>query len=218
MTLIFAFPLYWMLNTSLKMGQELVSDTPAFWPLYGLHWGNYVKAFTQVPLFKQLILQLGTGILAAYGFARGQFKFKNLFFLIVLGALMIPQQVTFVPMYILIANLDWIDTYAGLVFPASVSAYLIFMLRQNFMSVDQSYLDAGRIDGLGILGTIRHILVPMCRSSVATVAFVGVMDGWNNYFWPKILSKSESSRVISVGLVPWEIIISFCPTKTGRNG
>ena len=144
---------------------------------------------------------MGTGILAAYGFARGNFPLKNTLFILVLGALMIPHQVTFVPIYILVANLGWIDTFAGLVLPTSVSAYLIFMLRQNFMSVDQSYLDAGKIDGLGIIGTLRHILIPMCRSSVATVAFVTVMDGWNNYFWPKILSKTEQTRPISVGLV-----------------
>jgi ABC-type glycerol-3-phosphate transport system permease component len=161
----------------------------------------------------QLFLQLTTGILAAYGFARGKFPFKNTLFVLVLGALMIPHQVTFVPLYILIANLDWIDTYAGLVLPGAVSAYFIFMMRQNFMSVDQSYLDAGMMDGLGIIGTIRHVLVPMCRSSIVTVAFITIIDGWNNYFWPKIISKTDATRLLSVGLVQlrdsWEQSLSY---------
>ena len=68
------------------------------------------------------------------------------------------------------------------------------------MSVDQSYLDAGRVDGLGILGTIRYVLIPMCKASVVTVSLVSFINGWNNYFWPKILSKSPETRLISVGL------------------
>lgn len=210
--LAMAFPLYWMFITSLKTDLEMYEVVPTIWPASGLHWENYLTALTRVPLLKytlntvvmtfwQLFLQLTTGILAAYGFARGRFKFRNTLFVLVLGALMIPQQVTFVPIYVMIANLDWIDTMAGLVFPGAVSAYMIFMLRQNFMSVDQSYLDAGRVDGLGIIGTLRHVLVPMCRSSIVTVALVTIMDGWNNYFWPKIISKTDATRVLSVGLV-----------------
>lgn len=223
-TLTFAFPLYWMINTSMKSHAEMTSVIPTWLPIEGLHWENYAAAFAKVPLLRymlntiyvtalQLILQLGTGVLAAYGFARGNFPCKNLLFTLVLGALMIPQQVTFIPMYILISKLDWVDTFAGLVLPASVSAYMIFMLRQNFMSVDQSYLDAGRLDGLGIVGTIRHILVPMCRSSIATVTFVTLMDGWNNYFWPKILVKSDGIRPIALGLAylknTWDANIRF---------
>lgn len=210
-TVIFAFPLYWMINTSLKASSEMVSVIPAFWPQTGLHWENFQVAVTRIPMFRymfntvyvtvlQLVLQLSIGVLAAYGFARGNFPGKNFLFMVVLGSMMIPAQVTFIPLYVLIANLDWVDTFAGLVMPSAISAYMIFMLRQNFMSVDQSYLDAGRLDGLGIFGTIRHVLVPMCRSSVATVAFVTVMDGWNNYFWPKILARSDSTRTIAIGL------------------
>ena len=210
-TLIFAFPLYWMINTSLKGHSEMVSVFPSFWPQTGLHWENYAEVFDLIPMFRymfntiyvtllQLALQLTVGVLAAYGFSRGKFPCKNFLFMLVLGSMMIPHQVTFVPLYVLVANLDWVDTYAGLVIPSAVSAYMIFMLRQNFMSVDQSYLDAGRLDGLGIFGTIRHVLIPMCRASVATVAFVTVMDGWNNYFWPKILARSDSTRTVAIGL------------------
>ena len=211
-TVILAFPLYWMLITSLKSGEELLSPTPAFWPTTGLHFENYYIAVTRVPIFQYMFntllvtiahmgLQIVFGVFAAYGFAKGRFRCRNLLFVLVLGALMIPQQVTFVPLYILIANLNMIDTFAGLILPGAVSAYLIFMLRQNFMAVDQSYLDAGKMDGLGIIGTIRHIMIPMCRASVITVGLVSLIDGWNNYFWPKIISKTDMTRVLAVGLV-----------------
>ena len=210
-TLIMVFPLYWMLITSLKSGSEVLTLTPTFWP-ESLQWSNYVFAWNSIDFlrfmfntlyvtFWNLLIQTVVGVLAAYGFARGRFPGKNLLFLLVLSALMIPSQVTLIPIYVMIANLGWVDTFAGLILPGTVSAYMIFMLRNNFMSVDQSYLDAGRVDGLGILGTIWYVLIPMCRASVITTSLVSFINGWNNYFWPKILSKSDETRLISVALV-----------------
>ena len=209
-TLVMIFPLYWMLITSLKTESEIVTMVPTFWPKE-LIFSNYVDAWTAVPFlryiwntlyvtFWQMLIQTVVGVLAAYGFARGRFPGKNVLFLIVLSAMMIPSQVTFIPLYVLIAKLNWVDTLSGLILPETVSAYMIFMLRQNIMTVDQSYLDAGRVDGLGILGTIRYVLIPMCKASEVTVSLVSFINGWNNYFWPKILSKSPETRLISVGL------------------
>lgn len=211
-TLVFSFPLYWMLITSLKSGPELIAPVPTIWPANGMQFENYYTAMTRLPLlrymlntvvvtFGQMLLQLVTGVLAAYGFSRGTFRGRNALFVIVLGALMIPHQVTFVPLYTLISSLNLIDTFAGLILPSAVSAYLIFMLRQNFMAIDQSYLDAGKVDGLGIFGTIWYVLLPMSRASVITVVLISLIDGWNNYFWPKIISKGDATRVLAVGLV-----------------
>lgn len=210
-TLVMVFPLYWMLVTSLKTEAEVLTLTPTFWP-ESLQWSNYAVAWNSIDFlrfmfntlyvtFWNMLIQTVVGVLAAYGFARGRFPGKNLLFLLVLSALMIPSQVTFIPIYVMIANLGWVDTFAGLILPGTVSAYMIFMLRNNFMSVDQSYLDAGRVDGLGILGTIWYVLIPMCKASVVTTALVSFINGWNNYFWPKILSKSDETRLISVALV-----------------
>nr|WP_325302084.1 carbohydrate ABC transporter permease [uncultured Dysosmobacter sp.] len=210
-TLIMVFPLYWMIVTSLKAESEIVTLVPTFWPKE-LQFSNYVEAWNSVPFLRfmfntvwvtlwQMLIQTVVGVLAAYGFSRGNFPGKNVLFLLVLSALMIPSQVTFIPLYVLIAKLNWVDTFAGLILPGTVSAYMIFMLRQNFLSVDQSYLDAGRVDGLGIIGTIRHVLVPMCKASVVTTSLVSFINGWNNYFWPKILCKSDDTRLLSVALV-----------------
>lgn len=209
-TLIMMFPLYWMFVTALKSGTEVVNVVPTFWPKE-LQWSNFRDAWVAVDFPRyiwntlfvtgcNMLVQTVVGVLAAYGFARGDFPGKNALFLIVLSALMIPAQLVFAPIYVMIANLDLVDTIAGIVLPNTVSAYMIFMLRQNFMSVDQSYLDAGKVDGLGILGTIWHILIPMCKASVITTSLVSFINGWNNYFWPKILSKSEETRLISVAV------------------
>lgn len=210
-TVVMAFPVYWMLNTALKDSSELLSTTPVLWP-NSFHFENFVTAWNSIPFLKyiwntlyvtvwRVFLEVVLGVLAAYGFARGSFKGKNILFVILLGALMIPDQVTFIPLYIMISRLGWIDTYSGLILPGAVSAYFIFMMRQNFMSVDQSYLDAGKMDGLGIIGTIRYVLIPMCRSSLITVTLISFINGWNSYFWPKLLAKSDHTRVITTGLV-----------------
>ena len=146
-----------------------------------------------------LISEILTGILGAYGFSIGKFKGQNVLFLIVLGALMIPIQVTFIPIYIMFAKWGLTNTFLGLILPNTVSPYYIFMLRQTFLSVDNSYIEAARVDGMGRLGVIFKILVPMCKSTIVTITLVTFTTGWNSYFWPKIIAKDQP-RVLTVGL------------------
>lgn len=209
-TLVMVFPVYWMFLTSVKSSEEVLGMSAGFFPK-SFHPENYLTAWkesnflrvicnTAVMTLGQMCFQLVIGVLAAYGFARGRFKGRNVLFVVVLSAMMIPEQVTFIPIYVLIAHLDLIDTFKGLILPGIVSPYMIYMLRQNFMAVDQSYMDAAKVDGLGIIGTIYHVLLPMCRPAVITVLLISMINGWNNYFWPKIISKSDSTMVIAVAL------------------
>ena len=209
-TLVMVFPLYWMLATSVKSAQEVQLVIPTLFP-HSFHPENYLNVLTRANFLKYywntivmtagiLVLQVGTGTLAAYGFACGKFKGRDILFYIVLGALMIPLQVTFIPIYIMCANWGLADTFLGLILPESVSAYYIFMMRNSFMAIDQSYIDAGMIDGLGRFGTIRHVLVPMSKATIFTVTLVTFSNGWNAYFWPKIIAKNEVRRVLTVGL------------------
>ena len=208
--LVMVFPLYWMVATSLKNAEEVQRVIPTLFP-HTLHPENYLNVLTRANFLKYywntivmtagiLLLQIGTGTLAAYGFSCGKFKGRDILFYVVLGALMIHLQVTFIPIYIMCANWHLTDTFLGLILPESVSAYYIFMLRNTFMSIDQSYIDAGRIDGLGSMGIIWHVLVPMSKASLFTVALVTFSNGWNAYFWPKIIAKNEVRRVLTVGL------------------
>ena len=204
-TLIMLFPIYWMIISSFKTSTELLSPVPTLWPQQFI-WQNYPNVLNRAPFLRYLVNTLVTtlcimageltiGVMAAYGFSKGEFKGKNVLFMLVLGALMVPIQVTFVPIYVLIARLNSIDTYLGIILPNLISAYFIFMLRQNFMAVDNSYIEAGRVDGMGRIGTIFHVLCPMCKPTLITVSIISFINGWNSYFWPKMVS-----RTIAVGV------------------
>ena len=146
------------------------------------------------------IIQVITGVMAAYAFSKGQFAGRDLLFTLILGALMVPMQVTFIPTYIMVSRFGWMNTYIGLVLPEAVSAYFIFMLRQNFKAVDESYLDAARVDGMGRAGMIRNVLVPMCKPTVITVTVIAFINGWNSYFWPKMVTTDNAYRTVSIAL------------------
>ena len=204
------FPIYWMVISSLKTSDELLRAVPTLWPNRFI-WDNYPNVLKKAPFDRYLlntlvttvIMMLGEltiGVMAAYGFSKGEFKGKNLLFMLVLGALMVPIQVTFVPIYVTISRLNAIDTWRGVVLPNMVSAYFIFMLRQNFMAVDNSYIEAGKIDGMGRFGTIIHVLCPMCKPTLITISIISFINGWNSYFWPKMVTQSEASRTIAVGV------------------
>lgn len=209
-TLVMLFPIYWMIISSFKTSTELLAPVPTLWPSNFI-WENYPNVLNRAPFVRYLINTLITtiaimcgeltiGVLAAYGFSKGNFRGKEVMFVLVLGALMVPIQVTFVPIYVMLARLNSIDTYLGVILPNLVSAYFIFMLRQNFMAVDNSYIEAGKVDGMGRFGTIIHVLCPMCKPTLITVSIISFINGWNSYFWPKMVTKTEASRTIAVGV------------------
>ena len=210
MVLLMLFPIYWMIISSFKTSDELLAAVPTLWPKEFI-WSNYPDVLKKAPFDKYLINTLITtlvimvgeltvGVMAAYGFSKGKFVGREFLFMLVLGALMVPIQVTFVPIYVFIARLSMIDTYWGIILPNLVSAYFVFMLRQNFMAVDNSYIEAGKVDGMGRFGTIFHVLCPMCKPTLITVSIISFINGWNSYFWPKMISKTEASRTIAVGV------------------
>jgi ABC-type sugar transport system, permease component len=211
LTIIMLFPMYWMIVSSLKSSEELLLAVPTLWPEKVL-FENYVNVMNRAPfglyffntLVSTFLIMAGElifGISAAYGFSKGQFKGKNVLFLFVLGALMVPIQVTFVPIYVMVARLGWLNTFAGIVVPNLVSGYFIFMLRQTFLTVDDSYLDAGRVDGMGRIRSIIHVLMPMCAPTIITVSIITFINGWNSYFWPRMVAPLETRRTLAVGIV-----------------
>jgi len=221
-TLVMLFPVYWMIVTSFKTSDELLQAVPTLWPKVFV-WANYPNALQMAPFgryfFNTIVMTAGimaiqmlVGILAAYGFSKGKFKFKNILFIIVLGALMIPIQVTFVPIYVMMARLNWINTFNALIIPEAVSAYNIFMLRQAFMSVDNSYCEAAKVDGMGRLGVIFRILTPMCKPIVITMGLLTFINGWNAYFWPKMVTSRPEMRTIALGV--YELKRSFAGLET----
>lgn len=210
-TVIMVFPVYWMVVTSFKSGDVLLTKELDLLP-DTLSLANYIEACNRVPLFLYIwntiivtavimMLKIGTGVLAAYGFARGKFFGRDALFYVILGAMMVPHQVIFVPVYVMCSRLGWVDTIAGLALPSAVAPHFIFMLRQSFKSVDDSYIDAGKIDGLGTLGTIVKVMAPMCKATLITAFLNTFIGSWNSYFWPKIITQTDKVRTITVGLV-----------------
>lgn len=208
--IVMVFPLFWMLSTALKTEEEVMSATLVFWPRQ-MQFQNFSFVLNKVPFMRymlntavvtlmQMASELLLGILAAYAFSKGKFYGKHLLFLIVLGAMMIPLQVTFIPLYVVLANAGLMNTYWGVWIAGAVSSYTIFLLRQSFMTVDNSYLEAARVDGMDKLGALFNILVPMCKPTVITVALTAFMGGWNNYFWPKIIINDQLMYVLTVGV------------------
>ena len=207
---VMMFPLYWMLISAFKSQDELLRAMPTLWP-EEFRWENFSDVLKMVPMVRyigntliitvfHMVFQLLSGIFAAYGFSRGCFKGKDALFILVLGALMIPDQVTFLPIYVMISKAGLVNTYSSMIIPSMCSAYFIFMLRQAFMSVDDSYLEAARMDGVGRTGVIFRILVPMCRPTVITTALITFINGWNSYFWPKIMTTNQSHRTVALGV------------------
>ena len=221
-TLIVIFPIFWMIISSLKSSDELLRPVPTLWP-ERFQWHNYADALKMAPFGKYfyntivmtagiMLLQLSIGAFAAYGFAKGNFPGREALFIVVLGALMIPIQVTFVPIYVMVAKLKWINTFAGLIVPNAASAYLIFMLRQTFKAVDDSFMEAARLEGLGRIGIIFKILVPMCKPTVMTVSIITFIDSWNAYFWPKMVTTTAARRTIAQGV--YELKRSYAGLET----
>ena len=209
-TVIMIFPLFWMLSTSLKTEAEVMGSQLVFWP-EKMQLENFTYVIEKVPFFRymlntavvtamQMASELLLGIMAAYAFSKGKFHGKHLLFLLVLGAMMIPLQVTFIPLYVMVAQAGMMSTYWGVWIAGCVSSYTIFLLRQAFMTVDNSYLEAAHVDGMGKFATLFRIMVPMCKPTVITVALTAFMGGWNNYFWPKVIVKEQNMYLLTVGI------------------
>ena len=208
--LVMVFPLYWMIITSFKTTDEVLLTVPTFYPKT-FTLDAYAQVLSHYPVVHYLvntlivtlgilIIQVSTSILAAYGFSKGDFPGKNTVFVFVLGAMMIPIQVTFIPIYVMISKNGLLNSYMGLILPEAASAYSIFLLRQSFLAVDNSYLEAAEVDGMGRLRSIFSVLVPMCRPTVITMTILAVINGGNAYFWPKMITTTDKVRTIALGI------------------
>ena len=209
-TIIIAFPIYWMVVTSLKDSKELLAAIPTLFPKE-FHLENYIEVLqtSDMPLYFRntalmtvgiVVLQMITCTLAAYGFAAGRFKGKKFFFGLILCAMMLPQQVTFIPIYIAFAKLGLTNTFLSLIIPETTSTFSIYLIYTSFNSVNKDLVDMGRSDGLSRLQMIWYIYLPICRPVFITAVILSFINSWNSYFWPRIIANDRAHRVLSVGL------------------
>ncbi len=204
--LVVLFPIAWMISTSLKAPNQ-VKQFPPIWIPNPLVWENYVRAVTIFPvpfwtfLWNSVFLSLANVIgsvasctIVAFAFARLRFRGSRILFLLVLSTMMLPPQVTMIPLFILFSKLGWINTYKPLIVPQFfANAYYVFLLRQFFTTIPREMDDAARIDGCGILGILFRIILPLAAPAIGIVAIFEFTASWNWFLGPLIyLSKMET--------------------------
>lgn len=202
--------LVYALLTSFKAPAEALS-TPIQWLPKTAQWGNYAQPFHLVAYGRYLVnscivgvsvagLNIVTCTLAGFSLAKIRFPGRNVFFAIVMITLMIPVEVIYVPLYQLVYQLGWVNSYAGLILPAGTSAFGVFLMRQAIISVPDELLEAARVEGAGTLRILARIVVPMVRGPVATLALFIFMTNWDSFLWPLLVASSDSFRTVPVGL------------------
>lgn len=203
-------PLLWMLLASVKTRAEIYT-LPIAWVPEAIHWDNYSKAWTSVPFDKYFVnsvvvtsvcssMKVANGVLTAYALAFLSFPKKNLVFLFVLAALMVPEEVTVIPNFVFISHLGWVNTYQGMIIPGAGVAFGTFLMRQHFMTLPREVIEAARIDGAGHLRMLWTIVLPMSRPTLVTFALITVVAKWNEYLWPLLVATDDRVRTLPLGL------------------
>jgi multiple sugar transport system permease protein len=204
-------PLWWMISTSLKSPAEIAQYPPTFFP-EKLNFSNYIEAWQTAPftrwalntLFLATVGTIGSVLvnsLVAYGFAKIRFKGRNALFVLVLSTMLIPGFVTMVPQYILFSKLGWVNTYLPLLVPAFLgSAFFIFLLRQFMMGIPNELVEAAVLDGAGHLQIWWHIMLPLTKPALITVAIFSFNGAWNDLLGPLLYINDESMYTLQIGL------------------
>ena len=209
---VMLLPIFWMLVTSLKPATEVYQDPPQILPST-LRLANYIDLFQQpgVPLVRwfwnsvflaivSTFLVVSISSLTAFAFARLEFPFRDQLFFLIVAAMVVPGQVTLVPVYIILQKLRWIDTYYALIIPGLAGPFGVFLLRQFFLNVPSEIEEAARIDGCGNLRIFFQIILPLARPALITLAIFTALGSWNGFFWPLIVTNSLNMRTLPIGL------------------
>lgn len=205
-----AAPLTWMVLSAFKPLREIYSWPPTFIP-EAPTVDNFVQAWTRVPFARfilnsafisigQIVSVVFFGALVGYALAIRRFPGRSIIWLTVLSGLILPEQVTYIPRFMLIRQLDWINTYQGIMAPYVVSCFGVFLLTQFFENIPLELIDAANIDGLNDIGILFRIVLPLSRPALSTLAIMTWLSSWNNFFWPLLVVVSEEMRPIPVGL------------------
>lgn len=207
---LFLTPLLYMLTTSLKPKEEVLQNTVS---LFGSYFAveNYTRAWTAFPfgkyLFNSILVGLVTSLLtvitsamAAYAFARLKFKHRDGIFFIYLATLMVPLQVTIIPLYIILRTLGWHDSYTALIIPPAFTAFGVFMLRQFFLTIPTEIEEAVKIDGCSRFQIFTTIILPMSKPGLASLAIFTFVNLWKSFFWPLIVTATDAHKTLPLGL------------------
>ncbi len=212
-------PFLWMIATALKSPDQPILD-PAHVLPRPVHWDNFGRAWTEAGLGRAFAnslftsaaitaLTLLTSSLAAFAFARLHWRGRDTVFLVYLGTLMVPTAVTLIPLFLVMRELRWINSYQALVLPASFSPYGVFLLRQFFLTIPAEIEEAARLDGCGPLDLYRRIVTPLARPGLATLAIFTFLGSWTSFLWPLIVTHRQELFTLPVALASFQELHSI---------
>jgi len=205
------FPFYWMILTSVKSYASYNTEfIPKFFTLSPT-FQNYIDAFTAVPLGKYflntIIFTLSTTALmmiiiipAAFAFARLNFKGKNLLFTLFLSLMMIPNELVIITNYVTMTNLDLRNTFTGLILPSVMSVFYIYLLKENFAQIPDELYYAAKVDGTTDFKYLCRVMIPICKPTIVTIVILKVIECWNSYVWPRLITDDQNYYLVSNGI------------------
>ncbi|MFF6988776.1 ABC transporter permease subunit [Streptomyces sp. NPDC010273] len=209
---LFLVPFYLLVRNALSTDAEITGEHWKFFPTH-LQWGNVSDLFddTSVDFARSMwnslvvAVSMTVGILlicslAGYALARIPYKHSNKIFYVVLGTLMVPTAVTFVPSFVLVSSLGWVDTYRGLIIPGLFSGFTCFLFRQYFLGFPKELEEAARVDGLGYWGAYWKVVVPNSLNFFAAIATITFISGWNAFLWPLVIGQDPGAWTVQVAL------------------
>lgn len=209
--LIVLFPFYWMVLTSVKSyGTYNAEHIPAFFTLSPT-LENYRNAFLSVPLGRYLLntliftvvttaLMLIVIILSAFAFARLTFKGKQLVFALFLSLMMIPNELVIITNFVTITSLDLRNTFTGLILPSVTSVFYIYLLKENFSQIPDSLYRAAKVDGTSDFKYLWKVMIPICRPTIVTITILKIIECWNSYVWPRLITDDANYYLVSNGI------------------
>ncbi|WP_214078792.1 carbohydrate ABC transporter permease [Mesotoga sp.] len=228
LAMFFLFPIYWMFVSSLKSPSEIFAFPPKLIPENPV-WSNYTKVFSQVPFARYMlntffvasvvtIVALLLHSMAAYSLARLNYRGRNFLFILVISTLMIPFSAILIPLFLIVRNFGWIDSYRGLIIPAIPHAFGIFFLRQFYLGFPRELEEAAIIDGSGLVRVFFKIVLPLSKPVLSALAVFFFLANWNSFMWPLVIINSPEMRTVQLGVAqyggeynnPWAIQLAAC--------
>jgi multiple sugar transport system permease protein len=210
LAILVAFPMVWAVLSAFKPPDEIIA-IPVRWLPSELHWENFSEAwqsgsFNRFLVNSVIFTVLTTGgnllvaSLAAYGFTKFRWRGRDLAFLFVLSTMMLPIEVTMVPLFLVVRSFDWVNTYQGLILPVMVDAFAVFFMRQYIQSIPDDYIDSARIDGASEIQIFSRVVVPLSVPALAGLGMIKVLVNWDQLLWPLIAAPKEEFLLLTVGL------------------
>ena len=209
--IVVLFPFYWMILSSIKSYAAYNSEyIPKFFTLNPT-LENYILAFTSVPLAKYFLntiiftvittlIMVVVVILSAFAFSRLEFKGKNLVFTIFLSLMMIPNELVIITNFVTITNAGLRNSFAGLVLPSITSIFYIYLLKENFEQIPDELYKAAKVDGTSDFKYLWKVMIPICKPTIVTVLILKVIECWNSYVWPRLITDDENYYLLSNGI------------------